>query len=219
VAALFSNVSAHVLRIGTTYYRYRMALDLTLCLVPKQIEVLFAKAATDEQYAEWMQAIPSLLKGSQDFDYQDESLTQLKRDIAAIKEEHHFAADHYYYDKYRCFATIDYLLDAHIRATHFCLEPALLWQGGTSYPGITAGQGMFIKLYNEAAVKRIALLLGDLTFSDLLVHYDYEKMLEAGVYKLTTLENSEVLEVAFYEIRGIFLLALAEDLLVFKAID
>ena len=52
-----------------------------------------------------------------------------------------------------------------------------------------------------------------------MVHYEYEKMLEAGVYKLTHTENMEMLELAFYEIQDIFLLALAEDLLVFKAID
>lgn len=196
-----------------------MALDLTLCLVPKQIEVLFSKAAHNTDYAEWIQSIPSLLKDARPFDSQDEYYIQLKRDVAALKEFHQFTEDHCFYDTYRCFSTIDYLLDEHIRATASSVQPALLWEGGTKYPGVTAGQGMSIKLYDKAAIEEIYLLLVDLEFSDLLVHYDYEKMQEIGVYKLTRPENLEMLELAFWEIQDIFLLAQSEGLLVFKAID
>jgi hypothetical protein len=196
-----------------------VAFDLTLCLVPKQIEAIFSKSANNTNYAEWMQFVPELLKDSQPFDYQDKDLLQLKKDVAVLKSFYQFTDDYYFYDTYRCFSTIDYLLDAHIRATNFSIQPALLWEGGTKYPGVTAGQGMSIKLYDKVAIEKIFRLLVDLTFSDLLVYYDYEKMLEAGVYKLTSLENTEVLKLAFYEIQDIFLLALSKDLLVFKAID
>ncbi|RZJ93089.1 MAG: hypothetical protein EOO60_06010 [Hymenobacter sp.] len=196
-----------------------MAFDLTLCLVPKQIETLLLESTNNINYAEWMQFIPELLKGSQPFDYQDQDLQQLKKDIAALKRFYHFTDTYYFYDTYRCFSTIDYLLNEHIQVTDTSIQPALLWKGGTKYPGVTAGQGMAITLYDKAAIEKISLLLVDLTFSDLLGYYDYEKMMEAGVYKLHPLESQEVVEVAFYKIRGIFLLALAEDLLVFKAID
>ncbi|RZJ89517.1 MAG: DUF1877 family protein [Hymenobacter sp.] len=196
-----------------------MALDLTLCLVPKQIEVLLSKAAHNADYAEWMQFIPEILKGSQPFGFQDKDFIQLKKDVASLKGFFQFTEDHYFYDTCRCFSTIDYLLDAHIRATASSVQPALLWEGGTKYPGVTAGQGMSIKLYDKATIEDIYLLLVDLEFSDLLVHYDYEKMQEIGVYKLTRPENLEMLELAFWEIQDIFLLAQSEGLLVFKAID
>jgi hypothetical protein len=196
-----------------------MAFDLTLCLVPKQTETLFLKAAHNANYGEWMQFIPSLLKDRQGFDDQDEDLIQLKQDVAALKAFYQFTDDHYFYDTYRCFSTVDYLLDEHIRATNFSIQPSLLWEGGTKYPGAIAGQGMSLRLYDEAIIERVFPLLDNLTFSNLLVHYDYEKMQEAGVYKLTSLANLEVLELAFYEIQDIFLLARVEDLLVFKAID
>jgi hypothetical protein len=196
-----------------------MALDLTLCLVPKQIDALFSKAAHHKNYAEWMQFIPSLLKNSQDFDDRDEDLIQLKKDVAALKDFFSFTDDYYFYDTYRCFSTVDYLLNEHMRATNLRMQPSLLWEGGNKYPGVVATQGMPIKLYDEAHIEAAFHLLVDLDFSDLLVHYKYEKMLESGVYKLTSPENLELLELAFYEIQDIFLLALSQDLLVFKRID
>lgn len=197
-----------------------MALDLTLCLVPKQIEAIFSKAAHNANYAEWMQFIPSLLKDSQGFDdHGDEDLIQLKKDVAALKDFFSFTDDYHFYDTYRCFSTIDYLIDEHIRTTNFGMQPALLWEGGNKYPGVTATQGMPIRLYDEAHIEKVCQLLVDLEFSDLLVYYNYEKMLAAGVYKLTSLESLELLDLAFYEIQHIFLLALSVDLLVFKKID
>ena len=196
-----------------------VSLDLTLCLVPKQVEVIFSKAAHNENYAELLQFIPSLLRDRQIFDDQDEDLIQLKKDVAALKGLYLVTDDHYFYDTSRCFSTIDYLLNEHIRATNFGMPPALLWEGGNKYLGVTATQGISIRLYDEAHIEEICQLLVDLEFSDLLVYYNYEKMLAAGVYKLTALENLEMLDLAFYEIQHIFLLALSEDLLVFKKID
>jgi hypothetical protein len=196
-----------------------MALDLTLCLVPKQIEALFSKAAHNKNYAELMQFIPPLLKNSQDFDDRDEDLIQLKKDVAALKDSFSFTDDYYFYDMYRCFSTVDYLLNEHMRATNLRMQPSLLWEGGNKYPGVVATQGVSIRLYDEAHIEAAFHLLVDLDFSDLLVHYKYEEMLEAGVYKVTSPENLEMLELAFYEIQDIFLLALSKGLLVFKRID
>jgi len=196
-----------------------VALDLTLCLIPTQIEALFAKAINNPAYAEWISSIPSIIKDPDRFDFQDEGLIQLKEDVAALKDFYRFTDDHYFYDVSRCSSTIDYLLNEHLRATHGSVPPSLLWEGGNKYPSITAGQGIPTSLYDKAQVESIFHLLVALKFSDLRVHYDYEKMQEAGVYKLTRPENLEALEETFYQIKDIFLLALAEDLLVFKEID
>lgn len=196
-----------------------MALDLTLCLVPKQIDTLFSKAAGNTAYAEWIQAIPSLLKDPQNNDYQDAGLIQLKHDVAALKGLYHFTDAHYFYDSSRDSYTLDYLLNAHILATNQSISPSLLWEGGTAYPALKAVQGVPISLYGEAAVVEAFDLLADLEFSELLVHYNHEKMQELGVYKLTRPDNLAMLELAFYEIQDLFSLALAEDLLVFKKLD
>jgi hypothetical protein len=198
-----------------------MALDLTLCLVPKQIEVLLAKSTANAAYAELLSLIPSLLKNSHTFDFwdKDSDLVQVEKDVAELKKFYHFTDNHYLYDSSRCSSTIDYLLNEHIRATTGDTPPSLLWEGGTANLIIKAPQGMPVSLYNTAQIEEACYLLGDLEFSELLVHYDYEKMLEAGVYKLTRPENLAILELTFYEIQDIFLLALTEDLLVFKKID
>jgi hypothetical protein len=153
-----------------------MALDLTLCLVPKQIEKIFSKATHNANYAEWMQFIPSLLKDSQGFDDHDEDLIQLKEDVAALKDFYQFTDSYHFYDTYRCFSTIDYLLNEHMRATNLSMQPYLLWEGGNKYPGVIATQGVSVRLYDEAHIKAAFHLLAGLEFSNLLVHYDYEKM-------------------------------------------
>lgn len=196
-----------------------MALDLTLCLVPKQIETLFSKAASNSNYAEWMQFIPSLYKNPDYEDYQDEDLIQLKEDVAALGNIYQFTDDHYFYDTSRCSSTIDYLINEHARAAALSIQPSFLWKGGNEFPNATSTQGMSIRLYDKKHIENISLLLISLEFNDLLVYYNYEKMQDAGVYKLTHPKNLEVLELAFYEIQDIFLLALAEDLLVFKVVD
>ena len=196
-----------------------MALDLTLCLVPEQIEALFSKALVNKPYAEWMQFIPRMLRGQDFTDIQDEGLTKLKQDVEALSRFFNFTEDYYFYDVNRSFSTVDYLLNQYIKANSAPVQPAILWEGGNAFPAVVAGQGMFIKLYDKAQVRAIALLLIDLEFADLLKYYEYDTMLEAGVYKLTSLENQESLEDTFYAVKYLFLIAFSKGLLVFKAID
>jgi hypothetical protein len=198
-----------------------MALDLTLCLVPKQIQAIFSKATNNATYAELLPCIPSLLKEPQWFDYRDKDLDliQLNKDVAELKTLYHFTDDHYFYDSSRASSTIDYLLNEHIRTTNSSTPPSLLWEGGTAFPLIKAGQGIPISLYDKAQLVEAFHLLVDLEFSNLLVHYNYEKMLDVGVYKVTRPENLAAFELAFYEIQDIFFLALSENLLVLKRID
>lgn len=196
-----------------------MALDLTLCLVPEQVKALFSKALVNKPYAEWMQFIPSMLRGQDFSDVQDNGLTELKKDVEALSGFFHFTEEYYFYDVNRSFSTVDYLFNEYIKANSLPMQHSILWEGGKTFPTIVATQGMPIKLYDETQVRAIALLLMDLEFADLLKHYEYDKMLEAGVYKLNSLENRESLEDMFYTVKYLFLSALSEGLLVFKAID
>lgn len=198
-----------------------MGLDLTLCLVPKQVKALFLKAENDFAYGERMQFITETLEDANYFQHphETEADVQFSNDVTALKKNYQFTDAHHFYDDSRDSSTVDYLLNEHMRATNCSISPSLLWEGGTAFPTIRAGQGIPIRLYNEKQIEEIFLLLADLEFSDLLVHYDYEKMQEVGVYKLTRPENLWKLELTFYAIQDIFLLAHSEGLLVFKKID
>lgn len=196
-----------------------MALDLTLCLVPKQIESLFAKAVHNHAYAAWMQFIPSLLVNSDAGNHQEENYIAMKNDVAALKKFYRFTEEHYFYDESRCSSTIDYLLKKRTSDINPSIETSLLWEGGNKFPNISPTQGVPIKLYDKKQIEKISLVLIDLEFSDLISYYDYDKMRDIGVYKLTRPDNLSMLELAFYKIQDLFLLALAEDLLLFKVID
>ncbi|QKG56811.1 DUF1877 family protein [Hymenobacter sp. BRD128] len=196
-----------------------MALDLTLCLVPKQIEALFSKALLSKPYAEWMEFIPGLLRGKDFADIQDNGLAELTKDVEALSHFFHFTEDYYFYDVNRSFSTVDYLFNEYIKANSLPIQPDILWEGGNAFSTIVATQGMPIRLYDETQVRAIALLLINLEFADLLKYYEYDKMLEAGVYKLNSLERRESLKDTFYTVKYLFLAAFSEGLLVFKAID
>jgi hypothetical protein len=196
-----------------------MALDLTLCLVPKQIEAIFSKALINKPYAEWVEFVPGILRGRDFTSIEDNAFAELEKEVEALNRFFHFTEDYYFYDVNRSFSTVDYLFNEYIKANSLPMQQAILWEGGNAFPTIVATQGMPIKLYDEAQVRAIALLLIDLEFSDLLRHYEYDKMLEAGVYKLTSLENRESLEETFYTVKYLFLSAFSKGLLIFKVID
>jgi len=223
-AASLSSIT-HLERLAHSfsYYllskQYRMALDLTLCLVPKQVEAIFSKALVNKPYGEWMELLPNILRGKDFTDIEDDGLVEFEKEVKALNRFFHFTEDYYFYDVDRNFSTVDYLLNEYMRANSLPMQPAILWEGGNAFPTVVATQGMPIKLYDEAQVRAIARLLIDLEFADLLKHYDYDNMLEAGVYKLTSLENRKSLAETFYTVKYLFLSALSEGLLVFKAID
>ena len=196
-----------------------MALDLTLCLVPEQIEALFSKALVNKSYAEWMPFIPGLLRQRDFTDIQDDGLSELKKDVEALSRFFHFTEDYYFYDISRSSSTVDYLLNQYIKANSLPMQPDIVWEGGNAFSAVVATQGMPVKLYDKAQIRAIAFLLIDLEFADLLKYYEYDTMLEAGVYKLTSLEKQELLEDTFYAVKYLFLIAFSEGLLVFKAID
>ena len=175
-----------------------MGFEITLCLVPRQIEIIFAKGLTNSSYAEAIQFVPDLLTNPKPYDYQDDSFLELKKDVENISHFFNFTEEHKFYDGSRSGATIDYLLTEYIKANAIDAEISLLWNGGKAFPNITAGQGMSIRLYEEPQVNEMFGLLADLEFGDLLVHYDYDKMEKAGVYKLKSLDKQWVLEEAFY---------------------
>ncbi len=198
-----------------------MALDLTLCIVPKQIETIFQKAKNNFEYAEWVSFIPTILQEKEFTDFGNETIIQLKNDVQNLKKYFNFTESDIFYDLYRCSSTLDYLINEFQKANQIEAESNIIWNGGNKISGsITDGEGVLLRLFNKNQIHNIISLFSPISFSDLKPHFDYSKMKEIGIYKLTNPENMEVLNDTFEKIKKIFERANeGEDLLLFKKID
>jgi hypothetical protein len=200
-----------------------MALDLTLCVVPRQIDTIVLKAETSPAYAEWIASVPDILKNPNFEDFQDAALVQLKWDVSKLKQYFEFTERMYFYDQARCSATIDYLLNEYLVAHRIDLPNDILWRGGDVLSAaITGVQGVPVRLYNAPHIQQISQVLATICFDKLLAGYDYDKMQTVGVYKLVSAEkeNIDVMRKTFEEIKDVFLRAsLAENQLIFQHID
>jgi len=199
----------------------QMALDLTLCTVPKQVEIIFLKAKNNFEYAEWVSFIPTILQEKEFKDFGDETIIQLKNDVQKLKQYFHFSEADVFYDLYRCSSTLDYLINEFQKANKIEAESNIIWNGGDKISDtIIAGQGVPLRLFNRSQIHSISSFFSSIDFSDLKLHFDYSKMKEIGVYKLANPENIEVLSDAFEKIKKLFeRVNKDENLLLFKKID
>lgn len=200
-----------------------MALDVTLCVVPQQIDAILAKAASNPAYAEWVASVPDILSNPNFADFQDATLVQLKQDINELKHFFEFTESMYFYDQARCSATIDYLLNEYFAVHEIDLANDLLWDGGAVLSAaIAGGQGVPARLYDAKQIRQINRVLTNIQFDELLAGYDYDKMQTADVYKLVSAEaeNIDIMSETFRRIKDIFAHASQdENLVVFKQID
>jgi hypothetical protein len=198
-----------------------MAIDLTLCVVPSQIAAIISKAAADAAYAEWVAFVPSMLQNPAFNDHGLREVQELKADLNHLKSFFQYTTDCHFYDSYRCTSTLDYLLGCHERQQQFTLAPRPLWEGGNVLSaGIVGSQGIPVRLYDRAAITTIYELLMSLDPTDLLAHYDYQKLLDTGVYKATRPENTDIIPYTFYAIEELFRIACENDnLLILKVLD
>lgn len=198
-----------------------MAIDLTLCVVPSQIATIFSKAAQDADYAEWVSLVPTILKDQAFYDHGLREALELKTDAIHLKSYFQFTEDCYFYDTNRCSSTLDYLLDQYRQQHPAAIAPRVLWEGGTRIASqMTGGQGSPLRLYDRAAITAIHQLLAAIDPEQLFTFYDYQTIVEAGIYKATRPENKEALLHAFYAIEALFALAYEDDnLVILKRLD
>ena len=199
-----------------------MALDLTLCTVPRQIYFIISKALEDADYAELVSFVPTILY-EQDFDdFNDTTRIQFKQDVQGLKTVYRASEPDYFYDKWRCSSMLDYLIDEYLLSQRLSFPPRFIWNSGNPVsPSIRGGQGAPVRLYDRAQIKAMYTLLAELQFSSLLPFFKHEAMVEEGVYKLNTSPESEIAtEKAFLKIKALFRKAKNDDnLLIFKSID
>ena len=198
-----------------------MAIDLTLCVVPSQIAAIISKAAEDAAYTKWVAFVPSMLKDPAFNDHGLRELQELKADVNHLKSFFQYTNDCHFYDSYRCTSTLDYLLDSYGQQQELTLAPRSLWEGGNVLSAGTVGsQGIPVRLYDRAAITSIYELLTGLDPTDLLAHYDYQELLDTGVYKATRPENTDLISYTFYAIEELFRIAYKnENLLIVKVLD
>ena len=67
-----------------------------------------------------------------------------------------------------------------------------------------AKQHIQLRYLDNKKTSEICFLLKGIDFNDLLPYYDYEKMKEAGVYKLTRPESLEHLRTEFEELKEFY---------------
>ncbi|MGI4874127.1 MAG: DUF1877 family protein [Janthinobacterium lividum] len=198
-----------------------MAIDLTLCVVPAQVYAIFSKAVANPAYAEWVEFVPSILENPSFHDHDLPEVQELKQDVEKLRSFFQFTATDYFYDLNRCSSTLDYLLDAYAQKYQLGVAPQPLWQGGDRIAKeLTGGQGIPLQLYSRESLTSIYEFLDFVDPAELLTFYDYEAMQEAGVYKLTSPENTEVITDAFNCLWLLFNSAYEdENLLILKVKD
>ena len=198
-----------------------MGLDISLCIVPKQIDTLITKAKANTEYAEWMAFVPTLLKEAAIDTRGDPIIKQVTRDVREMKQHYRYSKqfDHFD-DPGRVSASLDHLLDIIIDETGSGIPKQILWKGGQPICDHCNGvQGLPVRLYTYEEIKNIHLFLQSIDEKKLLSYYNYERMLESNVYKATDPDRKNLLASLFGKLKEFMARAYNEQQPVLKAID
>lgn len=198
-----------------------MALDLTLCIVPKQVDAIFKKGLKNADYAEWISFIPTMLFNENFEDFENDVIIGLKKEVQQLKHFYQYSELDRFYDQARCSSTLDYLINTYINEKKLNFQENFIWDGGNNISDrITGSQGIPIRLYDHIQIKNIHNFLTKIDFAAIITFYNYEKMKTMGVYKLKTSVDIPILEKTFEKIKYIFNQANQnEHLLILKKID
>ena len=114
----------------------------------------------------------------------------------------------------------DQVTDIIIDAANAAITKQILWNGGSPICAACKGtQGLPVKLYSVQEAAAIHTFLETVNEKKLLAGYDYEKMLDDGVYKPTDPERKDELTAFFIKVRELFAKAHRQQMLVLKTID
>lgn len=196
-----------------------MGFDLTLGIVPKQIETIFEKARLNDEYAEWISSIPYILKQDRFEDFGDEIVIELKKDTLDLKKYYKYSDSCFYCELTRCAASVDFLLNEYIQTNNISVGKDLIWKGGDKIAEkARAGQGIHTRVYTREWIVMMGNLFSKIEFSELKKYYNYSKM--ESVYKVVAPDELKYLKYTYNDIKKIFLTALEDDnLLILKEID
>ena len=188
-----------------------MAIDLSLSIVPRQVERLFNRAKWDVRYAGLICFVSSVLEdgelvgnpGNQtDLDFQ--------KDVLDLKNYREYSQKDLYYDTMRGSATLDWLLGklAEERGLHR-FSDGFLRSGDDSVAKAVselavATQGIAVRYYDRPRLEAIFEITSGLKFSDLMRFYDYDDLYWNNIYKFAGIDSLGSLRENFEEVLALF---------------
>lgn len=182
-----------------------MAIDLTLCIVPEQVDVLFEKALEDAEYAQLMAFIPSVFQ-NQTFQKFDEVKRKLFVDEVNWLRKHLDGLENpVFHDTHRNSDTIDFLIQSWSVAIRYPFKfEGFRSSGNVRSDAITGAQGIPIRVIPFDKVLEITDLLEILDSESLMEFYNYDELQLSGVYKPIEPEDTDSLHTTLNRLKIFF---------------
>ena len=188
-----------------------MAIDLSLAIVPTQVERLFDRANWDREYAELICFVPCILKRPDFFgDRSTRTDLEFERDVLELKQHREYSQEDLYYDTMRGSATLDWLFAKAAEARGIHGFPYGFLRSGDDHIAkvvsklAVATQGIAVRYYDRPRLEAIFRVLDGLEFDHLMRFYDYEEMYRENVYRLAEPSRIDFLRDNFGEVVALF---------------
>ncbi|MGH1384486.1 hypothetical protein [Kordia sp.] len=182
-----------------------MAIDLCLLAVPKEVEYILKKAAQnrDSEYCDAVFSLSNALKNNfTDFGHPDWiEFKNDAQDVLKYYPESTFDAK-FYLDTNRTFQVFDYLFAKRENSVRHFKDATPFFYDGIKHATCQSGQGFDLLYWDVAILHKKKDLFDSVSFENLYKLYDYENMLDEGVYKIQQLHGkTEELRNLFAEIK------------------
>jgi hypothetical protein len=164
-----------------------MGLDLSMTAVPIEMKNIFSKAIkkNESEYPSIIFSLPSVFKA--DFcDFRHPDWMEFKKDAQTLLEYYpnNRFDNKYYFNSNRSYDALDYLIPRYINNANYSF-----FNDGIEFKHSVGGQGQTLKYWNKEILIEKAKLIKKIKSSDLMKHYDFKKMEEHGVYKITQINS------------------------------
>lgn len=163
-----------------------MGLDLSMTVVPIEMKNIFSKAIekSESEYPSIIFSLPSVFKADF-YDFGHPDWMEFKKDARTLLEYYPNKKfdDKYYFDSNRNYDALDYLISRYINNHNYSF-----FNDGIEFKQSIGGQGQTLKYWSKEILIEKAKLIEKIESSDLMKHYDFEKMEKLGVYKITQID-------------------------------
>lgn len=177
-----------------------MGLDISLTAVPIEMDIIFEKAKqkSNTEYPDILCSLPNAFRT--DFcDFGHPDWIEFRKDANELLQYYpnkKFKSK-YYFNPNRAYDVIDYLIAAFLNNTDY-----RFLNDGIEFNVATSSQGFALKYWNQEMLHQKADLLEKITYNDLMQHYDFKKMKQYGVYKITQIHHQkEAIETTFADLK------------------
>lgn len=207
-----------------------MGLDLKLIAVSNKANFIIEKSKQNSKYAIDSDKICDLdvLRRHLKMVQANPSEKEFEESLMELIKDSEFACSFYpdnniesyrFHSSTRGYATLNYLLLRYLFERGYLTEgqDERIFYGGHDID--YAKQHTQFKYLDNKKTSGISVLLKGIDFNALLPYYDYEKMKDAGVYKLTRPENLEDLRTEFEKLKEFYKNAQELDAFILAIVD